>query len=207
MPMSTSAERKRSGSVRPPRQAQYRPLHRKNVVCHQRLRNGIARSTGRCRAWRNRTVHAAPSTERVPGVRHEAGIDRRVALAAGAETLAEVHLRPTHRNASTSCVCQRSPRTRRHCLPGSTGAPQVRGPTPGSPGSPGPGRCRRAGRHIRRRSPAARGGDAGHVRLPASPLRAARNACASSRRSNTWGAMLRAEKASPSFARKNALVA
>ena len=51
------------------------------------------------------------------------------------------------------------------------------------------------------------GGDLGQVRRLASSLRRARNAWASSRRSNTWGAMPRADKVSPSLARRNALVA
>ncbi len=55
--------------------------------------------------------------------------------------------------------------------------------------------------------PLRRGGDPGQLRRLASSLRRARNAWASSRRSNTWGAMPRADKVSPSLARRNALVA
>jgi hypothetical protein len=50
-------------------------------------------------------------------------------------------------------------------------------------------------------------GEADQLRWPASPLRPVRNAWASSRRSKTCGAILRAEKASPSLARRKALVA
>jgi hypothetical protein len=56
-------------------------------------------------------------------------------------------------------------------------------------------------------APPRRGGNPGQGRSSSSPLRPVRKAWASSRRSKTCGAMLRAEKASPSLARRNALVA